>query len=68
MRGMKQLYEAVAVADVGLLQSPHPVGHHAPNLKPEAALALGPLEAGVEGRVQRGQVIQLAEHCAKYKL
>ena len=65
---MKHLYEVVAVADVGLLHSPHPVGHDAPTLEPESALALGPFEAGVEGRVQRGQVIQLAEHCAKYKL
>ena len=59
---LRYLYKIVAVADIGLLEGAHPAGHHAPNLEPEAAPTLGPLQARVQGSMQRGQLTQLPKH------
>ena len=59
---VRYLNEIVAVGDVGFLQGADPAGDYAPNLEPEATLALDPLEASVQRSVQRGQLVQLAKH------
>jgi hypothetical protein len=56
------LDEIVAVCDVRCLQGADPAGHNAPNLEPESIAALDALQTGVEGRVQWGQLVQLAKN------
>ena len=65
---LRYLYKIVAVADIGLLEGVHPAGHHAPNLEPEAAPTLGPLQARVQGSMQRGQLTQLPKHWTKSEM